>query len=164
MAEPTRLTPQLIQALGDKLRKGNYIGPACRAVGLNPATYYAWMRHGQKEHMRLQDPDAVPNPDKLQYLSFYYEMEQAKAEAETLLVEVWQSQAKETWRAARDMLSRRYPERWGKSERIKVNLPDDDIDSAIERELARLAPGSEIGAPPEAAAEGERAALADRVH
>jgi len=107
------------------------------------------MKRGKREHTHLQDEFAVPHPRELQYLDFFYTIERAKAEAEVELVEVWRSQAKENWQAARDLLARRYPERWGRTDKLRINLPDSDLDSAIEKELARLATGGEVAQGPD---------------
>ena len=46
MGRPTLLTSELREALCDHLAQGAHIKTACQAVGISPATYYAWRAQG----------------------------------------------------------------------------------------------------------------------
>ena len=42
------------------------------------------------------------------------ELEQAELDCESALVKKWHDAAPDDWRAARDLLARRFPDRWGR--------------------------------------------------
>ena len=56
-----------------------------------------------------------------QYFEFFEEVTRVEAEAEARMVAQWQAQIPDDWRAARDFLARRYPQRWGPQERIDLS-------------------------------------------
>ena len=77
-------------------------------------------------------------PEGSPYLQFLEAVRQAEAEAEAHLVEFWQEQAPKDWRAARDLLSRRFPERWAERQRIEARVQADvkaDVEAKVESEV-----------------------------
>lgn len=59
-------------------------------------------------------------PEGSPYLQFLEAIRQAEAEAEAHLVEFWQEAAPKDWRACRDLLARRWPERWSEKRQVDV--------------------------------------------
>jgi hypothetical protein len=48
------------------------------------------------------------------YFHFFQAVTRAEIEAEARLVRIWSDAAERDWQASRDMLARRFPERWGR--------------------------------------------------
>jgi len=46
MGRPTKLTPELTQLLSFALGEGATVEHACEYAGINPDTYYEWMKRG----------------------------------------------------------------------------------------------------------------------
>jgi hypothetical protein len=91
----TALTPAVQATLCDFIRKGNYTTIACKAAGVSPDTLSRWRKRGEQG----QEP----------FAAFERQLEQAELDAETALVEIWRNQAPGDWRAARNLLARRFP-------------------------------------------------------
>ncbi|KJS86280.1 valine--tRNA ligase [Desulfosporosinus sp. BICA1-9] len=69
-------------------------------------TFRHWMRQGEEDK-------------KGEYFNFFNAIKAAEAQAEIRAVELWHKQMPQDWRAAQAFLERRYPERWGKRERVE---------------------------------------------
>jgi hypothetical protein len=94
MPRPTKLTPQVQDAIVLALRAGNYLSVAARANGVSEATLHRWLR----------DP-------RRPYRDFARAVEIAIAEGEVIAVALI-GKAKHPGVTAK-MLARRHPERWG---------------------------------------------------
>ena len=55
-----------------------------------------------------------------EFREFWEELTRAEAEAEARMVAQWQAQIPQDWRAARDFLARRFPERWASKDKIDL--------------------------------------------
>jgi hypothetical protein len=77
MGRPTKCTPELIEALSQKIRKGLPIRTSCLLVGIGESTYHEWM--GRAE--------AGEEP----FVTFQSSLFVAEAEAEEFWLEVLQS-------------------------------------------------------------------------
>ena len=84
---------------------GNYYEPACAMRGLIIPPFAS----GCKGDRRSRPIFRV-----------FEEVKRAEAEAEARMVAQWQAQVPNDWKAARDFLARRYPERWAQKERIDL--------------------------------------------
>lgn len=80
---------------------------AARAAGIAASTYYLWRSKGRE----TQDGP---------YSEFSEAIENAIAECEARALRVIQRAAPKNWQAAMTMLERRFPDRWGRRERIDV--------------------------------------------
>lgn len=100
MARKTKLTPAIQERICDVLRQANYVIAACRAVGVSYQTFNVWMQKGRTAQRGI-------------YREFREAVTRAIADAEVKLVEAWRAAVPEDWRAARDLLGRRFAERWG---------------------------------------------------
>jgi hypothetical protein len=77
------------------------------------------------------------------YLQFFHAVTRAETEAEATLVQAWNAAGKIDWRAARDMLARRFPERWAQSKQpdiqggtsfqINIHLEEDQAALPLEQ-------------------------------
>lgn|SRR5215831_1622446 len=104
-----RTRPKLVGETTDKLlsllRAGSYVDVACDAAGVARRTFYDWWQRG--------DPSGT-DPAFAELREFRARVEQAKADAESRLVAVVASAARENWQAAAWQLERRYPDRWAR--------------------------------------------------
>lgn len=110
---PTRLTVDTHNTIVTAIRAGNYYQAAVSAAGIHYTTFLKWMRRGQEESNSI-------------YGKFFNDVTRAEAEAEVRMVAQWQGQIPQDWRAARDFLARRHPERWG---------PKSYLDAAVSGEM-----------------------------
>ena len=91
------------------IKKGSYVKPAVQAAGLNYNTWLNWVRKGKKG---IQP-----------YADFYEKLEQAKAESETDIVEMLNESIESgNTGVAQWMLSRKFPKRWEKTERVEAKV------------------------------------------
>lgn len=114
----SKLTDQLVEIFVRLVMAGNYYNAACKAVGISGVTFRRWMDLGC----------AATSPDD-KYRQFYLKVLEADAYAETYAVQSWRKQFGRDYRASRDFLARRYPERWGMQQKITL---------AVESELKTI--------------------------
>lgn len=74
----TRLTPELIKSICDKLLLGNYLSTACLTSGVNPTTALNWIRRGEG-----RDPE---RPSRPIYVEFGEAVKKATRQAEHALL------------------------------------------------------------------------------
>jgi transposase len=101
---PVELTQAVQDRVCNAIKGGNYYEAACEAAGIGYSTFRRWMISGEKQK-------------KGPFRAFWEAVRKAEAEAEVLLVLQWQAKTPEDWRAARDLLARRFPDRWGPKEK-----------------------------------------------
>jgi hypothetical protein len=87
-------------------------------------------------------PFALP-PEQERYREFRESVTRAEAKAEALLVGAWQAAAfgpDGDWRAARDLLARRAPERWAGVTRVQMTNEETErrLDDAVNEALLSL--------------------------
>ena len=110
MAKPrTKLTPELQETLVQAIRAGNYALVAVQYAGISRSTFYRWMQKGQKAATGL-------------YREFYEAIQLAESQAEVRAVAILQSHMQDSWQAAMTFLERKFPERWGRKDRLKVDI------------------------------------------
>lgn len=107
----TKLTPELQQKICGLIQAGNYAKTAALACGIAESTYYLWLAKGKKAK-------------RGQYHDFYQAIEQAQAEGEMKLVSVIAESSLESWQAAAWMLERKFPQAWGRKERVEHSTGD----------------------------------------
>jgi len=104
MARPSKLTPEITKRLTEAIRAGNYYEAACGFAGIHYSTFRKWMIKGEKAKSG-------------KYREFFEAVTRAEYEAEVRMVAQWQKHMPEDYRAIRDFLERRHPERWGQKKR-----------------------------------------------
>jgi len=132
------LNERIRKRVCDSIRCGNHPHTAAVANGIPSATHYLWLRKGKEESESLtagNDPVEKNDP----YLKYYLHIERAKAESEAAAVKTWTDKLPDDWRAARDFLARRFPDRWGKKDEVTLNTPDfrAELKSRIEKSLGK---------------------------
>jgi hypothetical protein len=110
---PSKLTPELIEAIVATVSKGIAPEVAAQAEGISQATYYSWRKQGQE--------GAEP------YATFWNAVTRAIAVSEVSLVEkvaVGDGQATSFGeaKASLELLQRRFPKRW--SVQLKVEMAE----------------------------------------
>ena len=125
MGRPSKLTPEVTKRLTEAIRAGNYYEAACGYAGIGYSTFRAWMVRGEKAKSG-------------KYREFVEAITRAEYEAEVRIVAQWQKHMPEDYRAIRDFLERRYPDRWGRkrldiehSGEIGIKIVD-DIDDIVD--------------------------------
>jgi transposase len=101
MGRPSKLTPEVQERICQAIRAGNYYEAACAYAGIGYSTFRAWMLKGEKAKSG-------------KYREFMEAVTRAEYEAEVRMVAQWQKHMPEDYRAIRDFLERRYPDRWGR--------------------------------------------------
>lgn len=117
--------PAVRQRLLTFIQAGMHYRAAARATGIGRNTLSEWKRRG----LLGEEP----------YAQFWGEVETAEAFSEARLVTIWSGHAAHDYRAARDLLRVRFPERWninhvssGEVEQPELEKPRDDIEQMSE--------------------------------
>ena len=101
MARPTKLTPEVHEAIVDGINAGLTFRLSCARAGVTPATFYNWLKKGE-----------VAQSGAL--MEFFNAVERAKADSALRLISQITLQAPADWRAAAFILERRFPDDYGK--------------------------------------------------
>jgi|GEM_PF-857909 len=117
MSRPCKLCPETQSKLIQAIRAGSHLITACRLVGVDYSSFRRWMIRGEKE-------------SKGQFREFYNAVRVAESEIEIRLVASWQQATSDDWKAAAEFLSRRFPDRWSPSTRVRV-----EVERQVEAEL-----------------------------
>ena len=106
-----KLTAETQDKICVAIRLGNDKKVAAALAGVSETTFYRWLE--------LADVD---NPKK-EYREFRESIERAEAEAEvTRIARITQAADNGTWQAASWWLERKFPERWGRNDKIRQEI------------------------------------------
>lgn len=114
------------------LRAGSFPEVAAQAAGIDPATYYRWMRAGREEiETAKAEADEIEltlglrvEAEPSEYRQFCEAVEEAVATAEAELAAVLMREARQgrsSAAAAETLLKRRFRERWGDRAAVEVS-------------------------------------------
>jgi len=112
VGRPTKLTPETANRIVQAVKAGATYDVAARAAGVSEATLYGWKARGAREGTG-------------QYFEFLERVKRAEAEGELALMGHVATAMSTTWQAAAWMLERRWPDRWGRRDRVNVELRQD---------------------------------------
>jgi len=102
----------------DLVLSGNYYCVACAACDIAYQTFNLWMQEGKRlAKDYLNNEDKIPK-SKRKFFEFFYAIKKAEALVETDIVSKLLSD--KDWKAQMTYLERKYPDRWGRTERHKV--------------------------------------------
>lgn len=106
----TKLTKELIHEAANLIKAGNYTETVCQYLGFHKSTWYRWMAEGENAKSGLKK-------------EFYLEIKSAESFAEISNVNVVRKAAQEgNWQAAMTFLERKFPEHWGRREKVSADL------------------------------------------
>ena len=103
--------PELVNELLKYIESGNYVETACKAVGLDEATYYRWLKSKS---------------------DFCEAVKKAEAKAIARNLAIIQVAAKKNWQAAAWFLERKAYKDWGKKDLIG-GIENEPIEIVIHR-------------------------------
>ena len=106
MATPSKLTPEVEEKFFLALRGGNYIETAAVFAGVTRDAVYKWLKKAREA-------------PRSSYGRFAERVHEALAAAEVHDLALIGEAAKTVWTAAAWRFERRYPDKWGKRERIE---------------------------------------------
>lgn len=111
MGRKTKLTEQLINKAERLIKAGNYNMVVCEYLNIHPSTWYKWMQEGEKARSGRKK-------------EFFDRIKKAEAEAEVRLITDLQKIASDnnSWQGIAWMLERKFPERWGKKDKVSADL------------------------------------------
>ena len=131
MGRRTKLTPEVQEKVVSAIRAGNYAHVAANYAGIGRRTFFRWMLWGEQEKSR-------------KFVEFRKAVKDAESEAEVRAVAMVQKHMADNWQAAMTYLERKFPDRWGRRDRVKVEidprktlstllgLNDEEIDMAVD--------------------------------
>lgn len=107
--KPRTMDERKIKKAIKMIENGSYVKPAIQSAGLNYKTHMNWWRNGKKG---IKPYDA-----------YYERIEMAKAKSETDIVEMLHDSIESgNTGVAQWMLSRKFPKRWEKTERVEAKV------------------------------------------
>ena len=127
----SKLNPEVQDRIVSAIRAGNFAHVAAGYAGISESTFYRWMQSGQQG-----------KNDQLR--AFWEEVKDAEYEAEVRAVAMVQKHMADNWQAAMTYLERKFPERWGRRDRIQVDVDpretlktllgftDEEVDQAVD--------------------------------
>ena len=110
-----KLTPELIESFVKKLKVGSYAKYVAESEGITERCFYLWLERGSKAEKLHELRKKVPESERL-FFQFFQSVRRSEATAQITLTAMVFSQAKEDWRAALAIMSRKWPEQWAKKE------------------------------------------------
>lgn len=128
VGRPTAFTDERKSRILNNILEGAYRTPAAVATGISETTWFRWTQTAKKQevefwkafdalHGEEQDIFSVPEnelPPISPYLEFLWQVEQAEAEHEQVLVGIIKTESKLDWKAALEMLTRKQSYRWAR--------------------------------------------------
>ena len=128
------MTPEVKARLVQAIEAGNYYEAACGYAGITYTTFRNWMIKGE-------------NAKSGTYREFFEAITRAETVAEVRMVAQWQQHMPEDYRAIRDFLERRFPERWGRKDKVQQEISGPDGGPIQWVDLVRLANDDEPDKP-----------------
>jgi transposase-like protein len=128
---PTVLTQEVHDAIVRALHVGAYIETAAAAAGIHKSTLYDWLKRGAREKRRAEKGNGKGNGHRIRkaeaaYVAFSDAVKKAMAESELVDIATIAKASKRTWQAAAWRLERKYPDRWGRKDRIDASITGKD--------------------------------------
>lgn len=106
MPRRLKLNERVQNIICEALANGVTVETAAEIAGIGQSTLYNWLKLGREGVAK--------------YKPFADAVEEAIAKSELVLLERIHEASKHTWQAAAWILERRFPERWGRRDRLNV--------------------------------------------
>jgi hypothetical protein len=144
---PPMLTDEVFGRIVQVVRAGNYLKVAAQFAGVGNSTLKLWLHRGRLAAAAAERGDTVP-PVEQRYLDFLAAVSQAETHAEVTAATAWRSRVTEDWRAARDYLRYRHPDRWRAVTAVTLRPEEAEqrIDAAVTEALTALGVDTTPGA------------------
>lgn len=114
---PDKLTPDVHERIVALTRAGNFMETAAAAAGIDRETLRQWLKKGARV---LEDSD---DPKELKFKAFADAVTEAAGASEaTLLTLISNSARGGTWQAAAWILERKFPDRYGRRQKIDARV------------------------------------------
>lgn len=130
------LTSAVQARIVEALEHGAHLRIAAASAGIADRTLHSWLKRGRDELARVMPEGETTDDDEQtlldlepteeRYVRFLLAVEQAEATAEVRAVTTWSRAAGYDWRAARDLLARRHPDRWAQTSSLTVSAAEAD--------------------------------------
>lgn len=117
---PSKLTPERKERIIKAIKAGAHYKTACQHAGIDYRTFRNWMKKGEQAKTG-------------RYRDFYLAVTKANADLEVYVVGNWTKAISEDWRAAKDFLAKRFPDRWGHN----LTITQEEEDQPTRRFVAR---------------------------
>ena len=95
---PMEPTAEITDRVCEPISRGLFLTQAARLAGISTDTIARWKKKGAE--------GIEP------FRTFFERLEEAELKGEEALLRIWREAAPEDWRAARELLAKRYPQRW----------------------------------------------------
>ena len=117
-----KLTEALIAEAERFLPGVMYLETLADLLGVHRKTILDWCKRGREEQARMEEAgDEEPGPGGAIYWRFWKAYSRALAVSEiTAIGQVKAAAARGEWQAAMTLMERRWPKRWGKRDRTKL--------------------------------------------
>jgi len=102
----SKLTPELIEKISTEIENGSYQKVAARKCGVGESTFYGWMEKTE---------GGVGG----QFKELLESVKKASADAESRAIQT--ILADDSWQSKAWYLERRFPERWGRKDRLNAH-------------------------------------------
>lgn len=123
IGRPTKITPKIQETIVENLKAGNYIETAAAHAGIEKKTLYNWMKRAAREQQRVDDnPRAKIRKEEAPFVEFLHAVEKAQAFAEVRDVRLIAKAAEDHWQAAAWRLERKFPDKWGRKDKVSADL------------------------------------------
>lgn len=118
MGRPIKLNDEVREKIVQIVRAGNYIETAAAYAGVSKDSLYGWMRRGEREKVRLANGEKPSGKEQI-FVAFVDAISIALAESEARDVAIIGRAAESAWQASAWRLERKFPDRWGRKDRIE---------------------------------------------
>lgn len=121
---PSKINPKIQAKICDVIRAGNYIETAAAHAGIAKNTLYDWMKRGAREKERIEKAGgrAKVKKSEAEYVEFSDAVEKALADAEVRDVMIIANAATSDWKAAAWRLERKFPDKWGRKDKVQAEV------------------------------------------
>lgn len=120
---PNKLTKEIQDKIVHSIKSGNYIETAAVYSGVTKKTLYNWMKRANDELARVdQQPRAKIKKSEEPFVEFLHAVEHALAFAEARDVNIIAKAAEDDWKASAWRLERKFPDRWGRKDKLDADL------------------------------------------
>lgn len=116
---PTKLTPERALGIVELVSAGNYKATAAKANGVGESTLYRWLEQGEA--------DAAADIASV-HREFREAITRAEADSETKLLDAIVRAIPDDPKLALEILSRRHPARWARTNRPEDQAADSAVD------------------------------------